>query len=86
MECIRISKAGYPTRRPYDLFVNRYKLLAIRDIERELNNKKRDSKLLCETIIKAIGVDNQQYQMGITKVFLRAGQVTIQTLLFVHII
>lgn len=71
LECIRISKAGYPTRRPYDGFLKRYKLLAPDLVKAGNSMKPRD---YCEALIKKLGVHANLYQFGLTKIFLRAGQ------------
>lgn len=81
MECIRITKgtisfaitilAGYPTRKVYDAFVRRYKVLA----PKLITKGKVDIKLQTETILSTLNVDKSLYQLGLTKVFLKAGLV-----------
>ncbi|KAK4273572.1 hypothetical protein QN277_021949 [Acacia crassicarpa] len=67
LEAIRISCAGYPTRRAFFEFVNRFGLLAPEAMEGNT-----DEKVACQKILEKMGL--QGYQIGKTKVFLRAGQ------------
>ncbi|RDX83086.1 Myosin-11, partial [Mucuna pruriens] len=67
LEAIRISCAGYPTRRAFFEFVNRFSLLAP-----EVTEAQHDEKTVCQKILEKAGLKG--YQIGETKVFLRAGQ------------
>ncbi|XP_010679210.1 myosin-9 isoform X2 [Beta vulgaris subsp. vulgaris] len=67
LEAIRISCAGYPTRRNFFEFINRFKLLAPEAVKE--NNAE---KVVCSKILEKMGLTG--YQIGKTKVFLRAGQ------------
>ncbi|TKY62281.1 Myosin-6 protein [Spatholobus suberectus] len=67
MEAIRISCAGYPTRKTFDEFVDRFSLLAP-----EALDGSSDEVTACKKILKNVGLEG--YQIGKTKVFLRAGQ------------
>ncbi|KAK9691721.1 hypothetical protein RND81_09G214500 [Saponaria officinalis] len=67
LEAIRISCAGYPTRRPFFEFLNRFGLLAP-----EVIKGNYDEKAACQKILEKKGLKG--YQIGQTKVFLRAGQ------------
>ncbi|XP_057427058.1 myosin-11-like [Lotus japonicus] len=67
LEAIRISCAGYPTRRPFFEFINRFALLAPEAAEANC-----DEKTGCKKILEKMGLKG--YQIGKTKVFLRAGQ------------
>ncbi|KAL0322108.1 UNVERIFIED_CONTAM: Myosin-11, partial [Sesamum calycinum] len=67
LEAIRISCAGYPTRRAFFEFINRFGLLAPEVLEGSY-----DEKLVCEKILEKKGIKG--FQLGKTKVFLRAGQ------------
>ncbi|KAI4303015.1 hypothetical protein MLD38_038696 [Melastoma candidum] len=66
LEAIRISCAGYPTRRPFFEFVNRFGLLAPEFVHGN------DEKMVCKKILEKKGLKG--FQIGKTKVFLRAGQ------------
>ncbi|KAL9660447.1 hypothetical protein QQ045_025262 [Rhodiola kirilowii] len=67
LEAIRISMAGYPTRRTFYEFLNRFSLLAPEALEGNA-----DEKVACQMILDKMGLKG--YQIGKTKVFLRAGQ------------
>ncbi|KAF5930549.1 hypothetical protein HYC85_031422 [Camellia sinensis] len=67
MEAIRISCAGYPTRKPFLEFVDRFGMLAP-----EVLDGSTDEFDACKRLLEKVGL--QGYQIGKTKVFLRAGQ------------
>lgn len=67
LEAVRISCAGYPTRRTFDEFIDRFGLLAADVLEGSF-----DEKVATEQILKTMKLTN--YQIGKTKIFLRAGQ------------
>ncbi|KAG8367188.1 hypothetical protein BUALT_Bualt16G0046600 [Buddleja alternifolia] len=67
LEAIRISCAGYPTRRTFDEFLLRFGVLAP-----EVLDGNSDDKTVCQMILEKMGL--KDYQLGKTKVFLRAGQ------------
>ncbi|RLM61913.1 myosin-11-like [Panicum miliaceum] len=68
LEAIRISCAGYPTRRTFYEFLHRFGILAPEALEG--NNS--DEKAACKKILEKKGLAG--FQIGKTKVFLRAGQ------------
>ncbi|KAK9281631.1 hypothetical protein L1049_004534 [Liquidambar formosana] len=67
LEAIRISCAGYPTRRTFYEFLNRFGVLAPEILEGNY-----DDKVACQMILDKKGLKG--YQIGKTKIFLRAGQ------------
>ncbi|KAL8258525.1 hypothetical protein R6Q59_026478 [Mikania micrantha] len=67
MEAIRISMAGFPTRKPFKEFISRFKIFAPDEVKKS-NDDIKTSKMLLEK------ANLQGYQIGKTKVFLRAGQ------------
>ncbi|XP_024971311.1 myosin-11-like [Cynara cardunculus var. scolymus] len=67
LEAIRISCAGYPTRRAFFEFINRFGLLAPEAVTGCF-----DEKTACGKILEKKGIKG--FQIGKTKVFLRAGQ------------
>ncbi|CAL9113071.1 unnamed protein product [Musa textilis] len=67
LEAIRISCAGYPTRRTFYEFLLRFSLLAPEVLEGNFDDKAACQKILDKTGLKG-------YQLGKNKVFLRAGQ------------
>ncbi|XP_042410642.1 myosin-17-like [Zingiber officinale] len=66
LEAIKISCAGYPTRRTFYEFLLRFALLEPNALEGQY-----DEKIACRKILDKIGA--KDYQLGKTKVFLRAG-------------
>ncbi|TKY74852.1 Myosin-15 protein [Spatholobus suberectus] len=69
-EAVRISLAGYPTRRIYSEFVDRFGLIAP-----EFMDGSYDDKAVTLKILQKLKLEN--FQLGSTKVFLRAGQICI---------
>ncbi|KAK6164324.1 hypothetical protein DH2020_001188 [Rehmannia glutinosa] len=67
MEAIRISCAGYPTKRPFIEFVDRFGILSP-----EVLHGSTDEVAVCKRLLEKVGLEG--YQIGKTKVFLRAGQ------------
>ncbi|XP_052210174.1 myosin-15 isoform X2 [Diospyros lotus] len=70
LEAVRISLAGYPTRKTFHEFVDRFGLIAL-----EVMDGSYDEKTTTEKILQKLKLQN--YQLGKTKVFLRAGQIGI---------
>ncbi|PIN25170.1 Myosin class V heavy chain [Handroanthus impetiginosus] len=66
LEAIRISCAGYPTKRTFDEFIDRFGMLAPDVVDGS------DEKSACIAICDKMGLKG--YQIGKSKVFLRAGQ------------
>ncbi|PON62582.1 Myosin, partial [Parasponia andersonii] len=67
LEAVRIKCSGYPTYRSFFEFLTRFGILAP-----EVLKGNYDEKLACEQILEKMGLTG--YQVGNTKVFLRAGQ------------
>ncbi|ODM23579.1 hypothetical protein SI65_01168 [Aspergillus cristatus] len=72
LETVRISTAGYPTRWTYEEFAIRYYMLC------HSSQWTSEIKEMCHAILqKALGDGTQQkqdkYQLGLTKIFFRAG-------------
>ncbi|CAJ1973589.1 unnamed protein product [Sphenostylis stenocarpa] len=70
LEAVRISLAGYPTRRIYSEFVDRFGLIAP-----EFMDGSYDDKAVTLKILQKLKLEN--FQLGRAKVFLRAGQICI---------
>ncbi|KAJ3023781.1 UNVERIFIED_CONTAM: Myosin type-2 heavy chain 1 [Siphonaria sp. JEL0065] len=68
LETIRISCAGYPSRWTYEEFADRYYLL----VKSKLWVS--DPKKLTSSIVAATITKEDLFQMGLTKIFFRAGQ------------
>ena len=89
MEALRLMHAGFPTRCPYDSLYDRYKvrfvtclvlvlvLMFCRPLQDVMPRAVAalDSCSFCEILLMALGLDKADYQLGITKVFFRAGEV-----------
>uniref|UniRef100_A0A803PGQ9 Uncharacterized protein n=1 Tax=Cannabis sativa TaxID=3483 RepID=A0A803PGQ9_CANSA len=67
LEAVRIKCSGYPTYRTFFEFLSRFGILAP-----EVLKGNCDEKVACEQILEKMGLTG--YQIGKTKVFLRAGQ------------
>ncbi|GAV61578.1 Myosin_head domain-containing protein/IQ domain-containing protein/Myosin_N domain-containing protein [Cephalotus follicularis] len=67
LEAIRIKCAGYPTHRTFFAFLERFGMLAP-----EILAGNYEEKVACKWILEKMGLTG--YQIGNTKVFLRAGQ------------
>ncbi|CAN8273523.1 unnamed protein product [Cochlearia groenlandica] len=67
MEAIRISCAGFPTRKHFEEFLERFSILAP-----EVMDKSSDDVAACKNLLEKVALEG--YQIGKTKVFLRAGQ------------
>ncbi|KAJ4842072.1 hypothetical protein Tsubulata_039966 [Turnera subulata] len=72
LEAVRISLAGYPTRRTFSEFVDRFGLLAPEFLDGSCSY---DEKAWTEKILMKLKLEN--FQLGKTKVFLRAGQIGV---------
>ncbi|XP_057957772.1 myosin-15 [Malania oleifera] len=70
LEAVRISLAGYPTRRAYSEFIDRFGLLAL-----EFMDGSYDEKSVTQKILQKLKLEN--FQLGKGKVFLRAGQIGV---------
>ncbi|KAG0458638.1 hypothetical protein HPP92_021766 [Vanilla planifolia] len=67
MEAIRISCAGFPTRRTFDEFLKRFSILQSNAV-----NGSFDGATAAKRLLKKVSLEG--YQIGKTKIFLRAGQ------------
>ncbi|KAI8554940.1 hypothetical protein RHMOL_Rhmol05G0134900 [Rhododendron molle] len=67
MEAIRISCAGFPTRRTFDEFISRFRVIAP-----DVLDGRYDEITASKRLLEKVGLEG--YQIGKTKVFLRAGQ------------
>ncbi|XP_033140807.1 myosin-2 [Brassica rapa] len=71
LEVVRISRSGYPTRLTHQEFAGRYGFL--------LSDKKvsQDPLSVSIAVLKQYDVHPEMYQVGYTKLYLRAGQIGI---------
>ncbi|XP_076765697.1 myosin heavy chain isoform X36 [Xylocopa sonorina] len=68
LEGIRICRKGFPNRMVYPDFKLRYKILCANAIKEPCDPQKAT-----QLILDAINLESEQYRMGLTKVFFRAG-------------
>ncbi|KAI8987940.1 P-loop containing nucleoside triphosphate hydrolase protein [Mycotypha africana] len=74
LETIRISCAGYPSRWTFEDFADRfYALVSSKYWDPNLNSPV-DIHQLCRVILDTYIKDTDKYQIGLTKLFFRAGQ------------
>ncbi|XP_033213889.1 myosin heavy chain, muscle isoform X10 [Belonocnema kinseyi] len=69
LEGIRICRKGFPNRMNYPDFKLRYKILAPAAVDAAAS----DPKKAAGAVLEASGLDADQYRLGHTKVFFRAG-------------
>ncbi|KAG0015544.1 Myosin type-2 heavy chain 1 [Entomortierella chlamydospora] len=67
LETIRISCAGYPSRWSFSEFVERYYMLV------NSEHWGFDTQKMCSAILEATIKEADKYQVGLTKIFFRAG-------------
>lgn len=76
LETIKISCAGFPTRWTYEEFGNRYHILLHSSEYEELLNGNADQesiRTICNSILQKTVDDESKYQLGLTKIFFKAG-------------
>ncbi|XBW34974.1 hypothetical protein QEN19_000539 [Hanseniaspora menglaensis] len=77
LETIRISCAGFPSRWTYNEFVSRYHILTSSEHWGKLYSAAdlniEDIKTLTEKILSVTDTDQSKYQLGLEKVFFKAG-------------
>ncbi|VFQ67321.1 unnamed protein product [Cuscuta campestris] len=69
LEVVRISRAGYPTRMTHQDFTERYAVLLLG------HNFPRDPLSTSVAILQQFRIHPEMFQVGHTKVYLRAGQI-----------
>jgi len=72
LEGIRICRAGFPNRIPFAEFRQRYELLAPGLIPKGF----MDGRSAAQSLLEAFSLDKNQYRLGNSKVFFRAGVVS----------
>lgn len=70
LENVRVRRAGFAFRQEYEKFVNRYRLLC-RDTWPSYRGSKKDAAVL---ILKSLGVTEDGFKAGQTKIFIKAPQ------------
>lgn len=72
-EAVRVMQAGFPARRTYEDFASRYRVLVTGAAAAAPNEV---AKGVCEAVVLTLGLSTA-VQMGKTKIFLRAGHLSI---------
>ncbi|KAG8487089.1 hypothetical protein CXB51_020641 [Gossypium anomalum] len=72
LEAIRISMAGYPTRKPFFEFINRFGLLCPEALEGNYDEKAASQKILEKAGLEGFQHQQLSSEVGLTKIFLRA--------------
>ncbi|CAG0924254.1 unnamed protein product, partial [Notodromas monacha] len=67
-ENVRVRRAGFAYRRPFDKFLRRYSILCPRTWPKWFGEPKEGVKL----ILTSVGLDSSQCQLGKTKIFIKA--------------
>jgi len=83
LEGIRICRQGYPNRLPFAEFRQRYEILTPGQVTKGFVN----GRTAAETILKALKLEDSQFKLGNTKVFFKAGVVSltpVEPLLFTY--
>lgn len=75
LETIRISCAGYPSRWTFEEFADRY--FALVSSKHWDPKVKPEVRQLCSVILENSIKDEDKFQVGTTKIFFRAGQVSL---------
>ncbi|CAK9264759.1 unnamed protein product [Sphagnum jensenii] len=70
LEVVRIARSGYPTRHSHNQFAMRYGFLLPKSL-----SSQHDVLSVCVAILHQFGIAPEMYQIGITKLFFRAGQI-----------
>jgi len=69
LEGIRICRLGFPSKIPFAEFKQRYEILATGVIPKGF----MDGRVACEKLIAALTIPPEQFRVGISKVFFKAG-------------
>merc|ERR1711971_1152816 len=65
---LELMQQGFPSRAPFSELYNMYKAYLPKDLAR------LDPRLFCKALFKALGLDDKEFQFGLTKVFFRPGK------------
>ncbi|KAI8318560.1 hypothetical protein GQ54DRAFT_266754 [Martensiomyces pterosporus] len=79
LETIRISCAGYPSRLPIPEFIHRYRVLLPAGSSASVSSASsvEDYRAMAHSILATAFTENDRYQVGLTKVFFRAGMLAL---------
>merc|ERR1719297_512679 len=65
---LELMQQGFPSRAPFSDIYNMYKAILPPDLAR------LDPRLFCKALFKALGLNDKDFQFGMTKVFFRPGK------------
>ena len=65
---LELMQQGFPSRAPFSELYSMYKQYLPADLAR------LDPRLFCKALFKALGLDDKEFQFGLTKVFFRPGK------------
>ncbi|KAJ2780775.1 Myosin type-2 heavy chain 1 [Coemansia interrupta] len=77
LETIRISCAGYPSRLPIPDFIHRYRPLLAGGVALGAATSVDEYRQLAQRILQAAFSESDRFQVGLTKVFFRAGMLAL---------
>ncbi|XP_046657965.1 unconventional myosin IC-like [Daphnia pulicaria] len=75
VENLRVRRAGFAYRRPYEAFLNRYKSLC----PDTWPQPKGDPKSAVQTLVNHLKYGENDYRMGLTKIFIRLPKTLFET-------
>ena len=71
LEAVTLMRSGFPSRVPFGLIADRYR----RHLERAVPNcSELTPAQVCELLVEIAELGRDDYQMGVTRLFLRAGK------------
>lgn len=68
IETVRVRRAGFCNRQPYDRFLPRYKMLCDQTWPKWSGPMQQG----CELIVKSLSIPSSEYRMGKTKIFIKS--------------
>ena len=71
LENIKVRRAGFAYRQTFEIFMNRFYLLTPRTCHAGDNIWKSSAKEGCKAIFMDTGIDQSEWQLGITKAFIK---------------
>jgi len=70
-ENVRVRRAGFAYRRPFDKFVKRYEILTEETSPRNRKQFRGNVQQAVEHILSSVGMEKSQYQLGKSKLFIK---------------
>ncbi|XP_024536357.1 myosin-1 [Selaginella moellendorffii] len=72
LEVVRITRSGYPSRHLHQHFADRFRIM----LQKQASDT-RDALSVCISILQHFNVSPETYQVGLTKLFFRSGQIAV---------